>query len=65
MGLGLELLLGLAPRLLQVLGLIRWPGLDQGVQCLDAVDDDLICWIKLAGAAQIIGAIQEAILVAP
>ena len=56
---GLELLLGLAPRFLQVWELVRWPGLDKAVESPDVVDDDLICWVKITVAAQMIGAAQE------
>ena len=53
----------LAPSLLQVCHLVGWSLLIECVKALDVLDKDLVCWVLVLVAVQIIGAVQEASLV--
>ena len=55
----LELLVGLAPCLLQGLDLVLWPGLDEVVDGFDVLDEDLITGINVAFGMDVIRHIKE------
>ena len=61
----LEACVKLCPCLLKVLELIPWPIVVEGVHCLDVVQNDLVGWVNVFVAVQIIGTIQEATCVMP
>ena len=55
----LELLVGLAPCLLQGLDLVWWPGLDEVVDGFDVLDQDLVTGIDVALGMDVVGDIEE------
>ena len=57
--LGLELIVELSPSLLQMGELFWWPVVIQGVHGFDVVQDDLVSWIHVLLAVEVIRGVQQ------
>ena len=61
----LEVGMGGLPGLLQLLELVWWPGLDELMHGPDMVDDDLVSWVSIPVAVDVVDDVKDASIVVP